>query len=196
MSVKLMTSQCSTHQTLVRIVLHLVAAARTRLTAMASMVVPIMGPFVGRRTVSYSMSERVALYTDVFVGGVTVPTAQSAVEHFPRAVTALVTKFIADIALVLLGRVVHAVAQGALDALVRLAVDANKRVPWAVTALVTRAIAISELVLLGRVVHAAAQGALGALVPTKVGVANKHAQKCDKHVEERDGIHGVGPVDQ
>ena len=25
---------------------------------------------------------------------------------------------------------------------------------------------------------------------------NKHAQKCDKHVEERDGIHGVCTVEQ
>jgi len=132
------------------------------------------------------MSEHVALRTDVLLGDVTDTFAQSAIERVPRAVTALVTKFFADGALVLLGRVVHAVAQGALGALVRRAVDAS----------VTKFFADGALVLLGRVVHAVAQGALGALVPTKVGVANKHAQKCDKHFAGRDGIHGVGTVDQ
>ena len=95
-----MTIQCSTHPTLVRIALHLVATASTRLTAMASMVVA--SPFVGRLTVLYSMyADRVAPYTYVFVCSVTFPTAQSAVEHFPRALGASVTKASAISALVL-----------------------------------------------------------------------------------------------
>jgi hypothetical protein len=144
MSVNLSTSQCSTHQTLGRIVLYRVATARARLPAMVPAVVSVRCPCDGRMTVSTSMSERVALHTDVLVRSVADAIAQCAVEHVPRAVDATVTELSTVRALVLCGGVGHCVTR-----IVAQSAGGTRAVDATVTELST----VRALVLCGGVGH-------------------------------------------